>query len=235
MKEVGIAAAMFVASAGAACSMSDMAQPDAPALTGGIEDHINPRVLWIRASGPKGERDPNALPLYEAIFAHDAERVAALLTQGKSIDLPLYPGHATPLANAIALNDLAIVKILVERGADINLIPGAVRPSTPLAFALDYGRFYDDGPNDRPSFAIFYHLIKAGADVNKEYYNGFNIGIDTAGSGRMYLLNEVLDHGFNRDLPGLKRVVENRLVHGEDLKEKKRAIARIDELLRISS
>lgn len=228
MRELGIAAAIFVASAGAACSMSDVSQQNGPALTGGIEDYINPRVLWIRASGPHGERDPNALPLYEAIFAHDAARVAALLSRGKSPDLPLYPGHATPLSSAIALNDLEMVKVLVKHGADINLVSGDDIPNTPLAAALDYGRFYTI---DKPSFAIFHYLIKAGADVNKEYNNDFDIAIETAGSGHMYLLNEVLDHGFNRDLPGLKRVVEKMLVHDENLKEKKRAISRIDQLL----
>lgn len=232
MRELGIAAAMFIASTGAACSMTDVSQPNAPALTGGFEDYINPRVLWIRASGPKGERDPNALPLYEAVFAHNAARVAALLDQGKSPDLPLYAGHATPLASAIALNDLEVVKVLIEHGADINLISGAIRPATPLAVALDYGRFYTI---DKPDFAIFHYLIKAGADVNKEYNNDLDIGFDTAASGHMYLLNEVLDHGFNRDLPGLKRVVENRLVHGEDLEEKNRAIGRINRLLRKSA
>lgn len=229
MRALGIIAAVFIASAGTACNVSDtQSRSDAKAVTGGMEDYINPRVLWVRASGPNGERDPKALPLYEAIFAHDLARVTALLGDGRSPDLPLYEGHATPLASAIALNDLTIVKALVEHGADINRISGAVRPGTPLAIALDYGRFYTV---DKPSFVVFHYLINAGADVNREYNNGFDIGIDAAGSGHMYLLNEVLDHSFSRDLPGLKKLLGGLLVHGDDLYEKKRAISRIDGLL----
>lgn len=229
MRKLEIIAAAFIASAGAACNMSDVSStPDAIALTGGPEDFINPRLLWIRASGPNSERDPKAVPVYEAIFAHDHIRLAALLDNGGSPNLALYAGHMSPLAIAIALNDVDGAKVLVTRGADIDGVSGVVRPSTPLAFALDYGRFYTI---DDPTFAAFHYLIEAGADVNKEY-NNRNIAIDAAGGGYMLLLNEILDHGFNRDLSGLKRVVESRLLHGDDLKEKTMVVSRIDTIIK---
>lgn len=210
--------------------MSDIpSQQDAPALTGGVEDYVNPRALWIDASGPNGERDPRALPLYEAIFAHDAARVKTLLAERRSSpDLPLYPGRESPLTTAIALNDLNMVKVLLEAGADINLVSGVERPVTPLAAALDYGRFYS---LEKPTFAVFRYLINNGADVNIVFGGRRDIAFDTATFGRMHLTNMVLDHGYNRDLPGLKRVLENRVVIDSELEEKNRAIARIDGIL----
>ena len=129
---------------------------------------------WRESSGPNGERDPVALPLYEAIFARDKDKVAALLDHGASPNALLYPGRWSPLMLAISYNDHDIVHLLVKCGANVNYISDDPATGTPLAAALSYGRFYtvehpnvslaDDMFSDsgfdanayHPDFSLFY-------------------------------------------------------------------------------
>jgi hypothetical protein len=69
---------------------------------------------WRECSGPNGERDPSALPLYEAIFARDKDKVSALLEQGASPNSVLYPKRWSPLMLATAYNDHDIVRVRTQ-------------------------------------------------------------------------------------------------------------------------
>jgi len=186
-------------------------------------------LLWQDSSGPKGERDPSALPLYKAVFSHDAQRVAATLDRGVSANAVLYPHRWSALMVAAAYNDHPIADLLIRHGANLNYVSDdPVRP-TPLATALAYGRFY---PNiDRPDFAMFHHLLKSGADLNVEFGDHEDIAIFAATFGQLKIVNELLDRGYHRDLPQLRQVLEIRHVDPSLQADKQHAIEKIDRIL----
>lgn len=184
--------------------------------------------LWRRSSGPHGERNPTALPLYEAVFAQDQKLIGSLLDRGISPNLLLYPGGWSSLMVAIAYNDQATVRELVSRGADMNYLSNDRIDSTPLAVSLSYGRFYSV---DNPDFAILHYLLDAGADINVEYYNN-DIALDAVTKGRMAIVNELLARGFHHNLPRLKKLLDARLVDDKTKPEKEKAIATVNRLLK---
>lgn len=195
-----------------------------------INAQINGRdvdLLWRESSGPRGERNRSALPLYRAVFAHDQKRVETLLDQGVNPNLLLYSGRWSPLMVAIAYNDLSTVQVLIKRGADMNYVSNDPVYGTPLAVALSYGRFYTI---DNPDFAMLHYLLDAGADINIEYHNG-DIAQDAVTKGRMDIVNELLTRGFHHDLPSLKKWLEIRAADEKSQAQKEKAIATINRLL----
>lgn len=185
---------------------------------------------WAMSSGPHGERDAGALPLYEAIFAHDAARVASDLDRGASPNALLYPHRWSPLMIAAVYNDGPIVDVLIKRGADLNYVSDDAIYPTPLAVALATGRFH---PNiDKPDFRVLRRLLDAGADVNVEYGFHKDIAYQAATMNRYEILIDLLARGYRRDLPGLRKWMEIGHVDSRTEPEKKRALAAVDRLLK---
>lgn len=191
------------------------------------EQYIDTALFWREASGPHGERDPAALPLYEAVFAHDQRRVASLLDHGALPNALLYPGRWSPLMVAVVYNDHQTARLLVKHGADINYVSNDPATGTPLAAALSYGRFYTV---ENPDFSMFHYLLNSGADMNVEYHNS-DIALDAATLGRMDIVNELLAHGFHHNLPKLKKWLEIRVVDDKTRPERDKALATVNRLL----
>lgn len=201
-------------------SASAWAGPDGP----------NAQLIWGTSLGPLGQRDAPGLPLYEAIFAQDQRRVASILDKGASPNALLYPHRWSPLMVAAAYNNRPIAELLVQHGADLNYVSDDKIYPTPLAVALAYGRFH---PNiDHPDFAMLHDLLKAGADVNVEFGFHQDIAKLSATFNQMKVLNELLDHGYHRDLADLKKWIEIGHVAKDLQADKDRAIAKIDGMMR---
>lgn len=72
--------------------------------------------------------DPNRL-LWDAVDAGNPEAAAAALEKGADIETRAYgPGDNTPLSEAVRKNDLAMVRLLIAKGANVEgptpLLPG---------------------------------------------------------------------------------------------------------------
>jgi ankyrin repeat protein len=191
------------------------------------EQYIDTALFWRESSGPRGERNPTALPLYEAVFAHDARQVRSLLDRGASPNALLYPGGWSALMVAIAYNDHAVARLLVKHGADLNYVSNDPATGTPLAVALSYGRFYTI---EHPDFSMFRYVLNSGADINVEFH-GEDIAIYAVVLGRIAFVNEFLTRGYHHDLPQLKTSLEVRQVVEGEQSEKDKALATIGRLL----
>jgi hypothetical protein len=224
MKHLLRAIGLIILTAGAAYPMSSLPPPSDSEEAA---QYIDTALFWREASGPHGERNTAALPLYEAVFAHDHRRVASLLDHGALPNALLYPHRWSPLMVAVVYNDHQTARLLVNHGADVNYVSNDPANGTPLGAALSYGRFYTI---ENPDFSMFHYLLNAGADVNLEYNNS-DIAIDAATMGRMDIVNELLMRGFRHDLPGLKKWLEHRAVYDKIRPDRDKALATINRLL----
>ena len=92
---------------------------------------------------PSGQGQPPAKEgvIYEAAGAGASNVVRWLLDRGAKMNFEYeeFPGESrcTPLTSAIHSGHFEVVKLLVERGANINALWG---PTTPLAYAIMYGK-----------------------------------------------------------------------------------------------
>ncbi|MBP3695570.1 MAG: ankyrin repeat domain-containing protein [Thermoguttaceae bacterium] len=115
-------------------------------------------------------------PLHYAVDQHDFELVCELTAHGVPLNAQGH-GRVTALERAAWNGDLAIVRHLVEAGAEINSDGG--RWSAPLT-ELDgefYDRIYLYGPPlyaaaSRGHFEVLKYLISQGADINARDVNG---------------------------------------------------------------
>ena len=192
-------------------------------------------LFWGEASGPNGERAPAALPLYQAVFAHDRQAVAGLLDHGTSPNALLYPKRWSPLMVAVAYQDRDMVHLLLQRGADINYVSNDPADYSPLGVAVNAAlsdALKRGGDHPNIDFSMFNYLLDAGANVNVEFGYNKDIAIFAATLGQMDLVNELLARGYRRDLADLKGVLEVIHVNQDRQAAKDRAIATIDRILK---
>jgi ankyrin repeat protein len=103
---------------------------------------------------------PHLQARLEAVIAdQDFDGVRSALSAGARADVAL-PSGLTPLLEAAQLQNVSIVRLLLQSGADPNE-PIPRSPTTPLAVAVySHGR------------ALVEELLKAGADPNKRFEGG---------------------------------------------------------------
>jgi hypothetical protein len=192
-------------------------------------------LFWREASGPNGERALPALPLYQAVFAHDYQAAAKLLDTGVSPNVLLYSKRWSPLMVAIAYQDKEMVDLLLRYGADINYVSNDPADYTPLGVALSTAlreALRGGGEDPTLDFSMFHHLLDCGADVNLEFGDDQDIAILSATLGQMNVVNELLSRGYHRDLSKLKQWLVGIRVSEDRQDDKDRAIAKIDDMLR---
>jgi Ankyrin repeat len=189
-------------------------------------------LFWRESEGPNGERDPAAMPLYQAIMAQDRNQVERLLERGTSPNISLYARQFSPLMVALSFNDRPMVELLLKHGADPNFISDDQIYTTPLAVAMSSARaeaiMNGSGVSE---YSLFRFLIDSGADINLKF-KGEDIAIYAAGSGAMKVVNELLGRGYRRDLPGLRKAIGFVAANNDDQLELHKALATIDHLLR---
>ncbi|HJR58885.1 MAG TPA: ankyrin repeat domain-containing protein [Vicinamibacterales bacterium] len=134
--------------------------PLPPAQIATIKRWIDEGAEWpdeLSGDGPAAPPDPIASELMEAIRAGDRERVKARLAGAGDAVKRRGPAGATPLMYAVLYGDAALVRTLLERGADPNAADDAA--ATPLMWAvrdLDKARL----------------LMEHGADVTARSHDG---------------------------------------------------------------
>lgn len=164
-------------------------------------------LFWRESEGPNGERNPAAMPLYQAIMAQDHDRVSQLLEHGTSPSVLLYGRQFSPLMVALSFSDRAMVEMLIKHGADPNYISDDQVYTTPLVVALASARVEAiNNGSGILDFSIFRFLIASGVNINLQF-NDEDIAIYAAASGQMKLVNELLDRGYRRDLHGLRDTI----------------------------
>lgn len=191
-------------------------------------------LFWREASGPNGERAPAALPLYQAVFAHDREAVTKLLDHGASPNAVLYAERWSPLMAAVAYQDKDMVSLLLHHGANINYVSNDPANYTPLGVALNAAladALKRGGDDPKIDFAMFDHLLDAGANVNVEFGYRQDIATFSASLGQMNIVNELLARGYRRDLGELKEILVGIHISEDRQADKDRAIATIDRIL----
>lgn len=105
----------------------------------------------------------------KALAQGDVDRIREFIAAGADVNRPIgNPGGETPLIRAITAEQLNLVDLLIENGADVNLRWAGPTFWTPLMFA-----------HNNP--AILARLLAAGADVNARAAVQY---IDTSSPGR---------------------------------------------------
>jgi len=116
--------------------------------------------------------------------------VKDIIESGTAINKP-YGDHSTTLLHYASVDNLDMVKYLVEHGADINI--HTLYNWSPLMCALSNSYFYPDR-----QFEIIKYLIDHGAIVNYVINSGYNDKTPlhkAAGGGDIRIVKYLLDHG----------------------------------------
>ncbi|MFA4911011.1 MAG: ankyrin repeat domain-containing protein [Desulfobacteria bacterium] len=120
-------------------------------------------------------------PLTNAVSRGDIQQVKALLDSGANIHEAGGDPSRTPLVWAIENKDFVTAKLLIERGADVNLPPGYF---TPLVAAVRAG-----------DIALVSLLIEKGANVNQSAMYSFTPLMWAAYYGKLSIVNFLLEKG----------------------------------------
>jgi hypothetical protein len=178
---------------------------------------------WKLASGPNGERDESAVPLYKAVINGDLAGLERLLKKGQSPNQLLYPKRWSALMVASMISCPKMVKLLLDHGADVNYTAEDAEGKYALDVALTYGIWH--------GMEVFYHLLDHGADMTIKRSNDSDVVIHAAVLGQMKLVNELLDRGYRSDLPQLLQALEIIQVNEETQPYKQKAMVRVKALL----
>lgn len=173
-------------------------------------------VAALREAGARDERDYVALDANRALLRaaelNDAEKARELLDEAADADPDSSENGVTPLLVSSARGNQDVVKILVEKGADVNHTPPplseqrieraaipdpekeklatAVSGDTPLISAVR---------NDHPDTVSY--LLEKGADINQPNRHSETPGLLAARLGRSDIMDMLLDRGLDPDLP----------------------------------
>lgn len=152
------------------------------------------KALIEKGADPKQSAKNNFL-LYLAATSGDTALLGFYLRLGFNANDTVSFGDS-PIHGAIFYRSFATVKMLVENGADVNVVTSPFQLSnftgfTPLMFAALY--------NDKGSF---YYLLKHGAIVNKQSANGNTalILLQQAEEDDPAMTKALLDHGADASI-----------------------------------
>lgn len=161
--------------------------------------------------------------IIEAVDSGSIEKVKKEVDNGSTLNVH-YDNGFTPLLRAASNNNFPIVKYLVERGADVNMV-GNVQYSSPLHWAASYGNMemakylVEHGANvdvknigngtpyywactTTPiQYEMAKYLASKGADVNFRFYEDNTYLIENVKTpARSNIVKCLVDSGANLDL-----------------------------------
>ena len=119
-----------------------------PECAGTVGDR---EYAWKVASGPKGERDPAAIPLFEAVIDGNETALKHILESGQSPEQRLYSGRRSALMIAAQSGCRGSVQLFLDHGADLNYEADDDSLTTALNVALTHGVW--------DCMSIFYDLL----------------------------------------------------------------------------
>ena len=164
------------------------------------------KMVLARGLDPKGEGA--AVAILEAAEAGNLEIVKTLLAAGVSPDGKLKDSRSTPLVVAARKGNLELARLLIEKGADVNLMPLRCFPQ------LRKGEYYIGGPLheaigfDQPE--IIDLLLANKADVNLLEPRGKLTPLWLAAwKGKPDLIKRLLDLGADPDTESVKQFQNN--------------------------
>ncbi|WP_296201596.1 ankyrin repeat domain-containing protein [Sphingorhabdus sp.] len=162
-------------------------------------------------------------PLIWAIDRGDIAEAGALLEEGAD---PNQPGEygSVPLSVAARKDDQTFMKILLEKGANVN---GDINNGDdwPLLSAVSYAIHNDEDWDN------YYFLIKSGANINSLYGTGprpSSIGGSMIGIGRYNKAVELVEMGYNVNLESMLEVARRRLVSDDEEPFRQRLIKKLE-------
>jgi ankyrin repeat protein len=152
-----------------------------------------------------GQGHDGVTPLLWALGCDNARGIEALLKAGANPNQDVGAGTAVYLA--ATRHDHRVLRVLLQHGGDANAFD-ANTGMTALqeAFSLGLHGFGWDN----------YDALLAKADLNRADEHGWTIATEAAAMGRFDKVVELLERGYARDLSGLGRIVQRRVVTSDD-------------------
>jgi ankyrin repeat protein len=144
--------------------------------------HGHPEIArWL------GDRRTN-LDIFEAAALGDVERVRTLLAGQPAVAAAWSPDGFTALGLASFVGHLPVVRLLIERGADVNAVGRNAGKYTPLTGAVT--------ASHAPVVA---ELLRHGADANYRYSAGYTPLHVAAANGSTDIVKLLLEAGARQD------------------------------------
>ena len=152
-----------------------------------------------------GQGHDGVTPLLWALGCDNARGIESLLKAGANPNQDVGAGTAVYLA--ATRHDPRVLRVLLQHGGDANAFD-ANTGMTALqeAFSLGLHGFGWDN----------YDALLAKADINRADEHGWTIATEAAAMGRFDKVVELLERGYARDLSGLGRIVQRRVVTSDD-------------------
>ena len=125
--------------------------------------------------------------LFNAIEGGDTDKIRSLLQQGANVNGVYTDGHVgsyTALMSAVRKDSMSIVRLLLEKGADINMIHGRDVPPPPLSLAVR---------NKNVDMILF--LLEKGAEINPKNNDAQDPLSEAARNGDMDIVHLLLAKG----------------------------------------
>ncbi|HEX4808026.1 MAG TPA: ankyrin repeat domain-containing protein [Bryobacteraceae bacterium] len=169
------------------------------------------RLLLSKGADPNARDDSGSSPLDDAVWIGSAEKSALLLDGGAKIDAPETKTGATPLNEAAFKGHVAVVQLLLARGADVRirdkagLLPAenAVREHHPEVACILLA--HDKDPNlpthlleeavRRGQADTVAMLLDAGTPVNARFRSGSSALYDAALKGDSAIVELLVGRG----------------------------------------
>jgi ankyrin repeat protein len=126
----------------------------------------------------------NIIPLHHAIFGENQNIVALFLKNNASIEAYNDTDGMNALHIAVAHNEIEMAKLILDKGADVNVLSKGHKKATPLHYAVVCG-----------NIEMASLLIAHGAQVSKPGYKEVPLLTASAATGNIEMANLLLKHG----------------------------------------
>lgn len=131
-------------------------------------------------------------PLICAAVHGEEERVVALLEAGANVNIEGNQNYPTAVHGAIKAGNLSILRLLVEKGADLGISNGVHGSSVEYA-------------SRQGNFSVLRYLLRQGADIKPTGKGKYHNALQAASvSGNKAVVKALLRHGIDMNITGGK-------------------------------
>ena len=179
------------------------------------------RAIVAREGNADWQSDDGVTPLMWAVSCGSMRGVETLVELGADVNRTGYKG-ISPATRAAWVENPEILKFLVRNGADLKG-DSRSRESSVLFQAAQFGLETDNWEN-------YDFVLTQDVDLNA-MYESITIADKMVGYGRFSRLIELVEKGFDHDLPGLREMVETRVASPESELDKEKLLKMLDALI----